>query len=209
MVQVRQSRDGEVKVAWAWPLGAGPGMPRVRWLSRGRHGLVQRRHYLSRSPKVRRSHPVMAQLRRVHHHLRLRMLVVLGHGRVRLGVRVALVRICSFMKTRGRCSRVMDRASVLLMTGALMGGRVICVLMLALLARMRLLARVVHIVVPYSISARQRASETWVPPERTALNGRRTLDGKNLIRGSPFGLRCGGKGLVLLRERRCGVAGAA
>lgn len=55
-------------------------------------------------------------------------------------------------------------------------GRPVCVLLLSLLARMRLLGRVVDIVVPDAIVARQRASDAWVPPERAALDGRRTLD---------------------------------
>ena len=53
-------------------------------------------------------------------------------------------------------------------------------LLLGLLARMRLLGRVADIVVPDAIVARQRASDAWVPPERAALDGRRTLDRKNL-----------------------------
>jgi hypothetical protein len=53
---------------------------------------------------------------------------------------------------------------------------------MALLDRTGHLARVVHIVVPDSIVARQRVSDAWVPPEPTALDGRRSLDGKNLGR---------------------------
>ena len=63
----------------------------------------------------------------------------------------------------------------------MMRRRPVCVLLLGLLARMRLLGRVVDIVVPDAIVARQRASDAWVPPERAALDGRRTLDGKNLV----------------------------
>ncbi|KAK6822924.1 hypothetical protein PG987_014469 [Apiospora arundinis] len=82
--------------------------------------------------------------------------------------------------------------------------RVVCVLRLALLllmllllllvlllllARMCILWRVTDIVVrPYSVVARQRVSDTWVPPERTALDGRRALNGKNLVDLSPSGL---------------------
>jgi hypothetical protein len=62
--------------------------------------------------------------------------------------------------------------------------------MLALLARMRLLWRVIDIVVrSYSVVARQRVSDAWGPPERTALAGRRVLYGKNLSDRSPAGLR--------------------
>lgn len=72
--------------------------------------------------------------------------------------------------------------------------RVVCVWSLALLARMRLLWGVIDIVVrPYSIVARQCAFDTWVPPERTALDGRRSLYRKNLMDWSPSGL--------LMRER--------
>lgn len=66
---------------------------------------------------------------------------------------------------------------------------VVSVLRLALLAWMRILGRVVDIVVrSYSIVARQRVSDTWVPPERTALDGRRTLDRKNLTNRAASGL---------------------
>jgi hypothetical protein len=60
---------------------------------------------------------------------------------------------------------------------------------LALLARMRLLRRVVDIVIwSHTVVARQRASNTWVPPERAALAGRRTLNRKNLMGLGPAGL---------------------
>jgi hypothetical protein len=68
--------------------------------------------------------------------------------------------------------------------------RVWMMVMLALLARMRVLWRVIDIVVrSYSVVARQRVSDAWGPPERTALAGRRVLYGKNLLDGSPAGLR--------------------
>lgn len=67
--------------------------------------------------------------------------------------------------------------------------RVVCVWCLALFARMRLLRGVIDIVVrPYSIVARQCAFDAWVPPERTALDGRRSLYRKNLMDWSPSGL---------------------
>jgi hypothetical protein len=67
--------------------------------------------------------------------------------------------------------------------------RVIWVRSLGLLPRMRLLRRVLDIVIrSYSVVARQRASDTWVPPERAALAGRRTLNGNNLWRASPVRL---------------------
>lgn len=68
--------------------------------------------------------------------------------------------------------------------------RIIWVRSLALLPRMRLLRRIVDIVIwSYTVVARQRASNTWVPPERTALAGRRTLNRNNLSESSPAGLR--------------------
>jgi hypothetical protein len=55
--------------------------------------------------------------------------------------------------------------------------RIIWVRSLGLLPRMRLLWRIVDIVIgSHTVVARQRASNTWVPPERTALAGRRTLN---------------------------------
>ena len=61
---------------------------------------------------------------------------------------------------------------------------------LGLLARMRLLWRVLDIVIwSNTVVARQRASDTWVPPERTALAGRRALNRNNLAQSSPAGLR--------------------
>ena len=72
--------------------------------------------------------------------------------------------------------RMLQRVTTVVMMG------VVCVWSLALLARMRLLGRIVDIVVcSYSVVARQRVSDAWVPPERTALDGRRTLGGKNLM----------------------------
>lgn len=67
--------------------------------------------------------------------------------------------------------------------------RAIPVWLLALIARMRVLWRVVDMVVcSYSVVARQRVSATWVPPERAALAGSPSLNGKNLIDWSPVGL---------------------
>jgi len=55
--------------------------------------------------------------------------------------------------------------------------RIIWVRSLGLFARMRLLWCVVDIVIwSYTVVARQRASNAWVPPERTALAGRRALN---------------------------------
>ena len=77
--------------------------------------------------------------------------------------------------------------------------RVVCVGRLVLLARMRVLWGVIDIVVrSYSVVARQRASDAWVPPERTALAGRRALNRKNLKGGCPAGQR---------RERLGGLRG--
>lgn len=49
------------------------------------------------------------------------------------------------------------------------------------------------VVRPYSVVARQCVSDAWVPPERTALDGRRTLYGENWVNLSPSGLL--GRGL--------------
>lgn len=94
------------------------------------------------------------------------------------GVRVAMVGFRNAMEAGSRNSRVVDRSSMVLMR-RLMRWMAINLLRLALLARMRVLARIIHIV-PDSIVSRQRASDTWVPPERAALNGRRDLDRENL-----------------------------
>ena len=84
---------------------------------------------------------------------------------------------------------VEGRRPGMLKRGAVVVG-IICVRSLGLLGRMRLLWRVIDIVVwSYTVVARQRASDTWVPPERTALAGRRTLNGNNLMSLSPAGLR--------------------
>ncbi|KAK0738264.1 hypothetical protein B0T18DRAFT_421638 [Schizothecium vesticola] len=45
------------------------------------------------------------------------------------------------------------------------------------------------VVLLYTVVARQCASDTWVPPERAALAGRRALNGENWLGGSPAGLR--------------------
>jgi hypothetical protein len=113
----------------------------------------------------------MAHVSRVHQHLVRMVRVVLGHGGM-----VPMRPAGLLMKTACGRTGMVQRASVLMVMG-----RVVSVLRLALLARMRLLGRIIDIVVPYSVVARQRASDTWVPPERTALDGRRTLNGKNLV----------------------------
>lgn len=78
----------------------------------------------------------------------------------------------------------------------------VTVLMLALLARMRFLWRVTDIVVrSYSVVARHRVSDTWVPPERTALDGRRYLNRKNWMYWCPSGQR------LRRRLRRWGPGG--
>lgn len=129
----------------------------------------------------------MVQVRGVHQHRVLVVLMVLRHGRV---VRVVTpgMRLWSVMKTARRRSRVVERRLVRVMVR----GRLVRVLLLVLLARMRLLCRVVDIVVSDAIVARQRASDAWVPPERAALDGRRTLDRKNLMWRGPLGQ--GGRG---------------
>lgn len=63
------------------------------------------------------------------------------------------------------------------------GGRVICGVNLPLVSRRRELTRVVHIV-SMSIVIRQRGLDAWIPPERSALNGRRSVDGNNVRYGA-------------------------
>lgn len=93
---------------------------------------------------------------------------------------VLLLMRCRFVQRR--------RASMLERRPMMMG--IIAMRSLALLGRMRLLWRVVDIVVwSYTVVARQRASDTWGPPERTALAGRRALNGENWLELSPAGLR--------------------
>lgn len=104
--------------------------------------------------------------------VRRRMMVLLRHGRV--------MRFCrAFMENRG--PRMVYGGPMML--------RAIPVGLLALIARMRVLWRVVDIVVcSYSVVARQCVSATWVPPERAALAGSRSLNRKNLTDWSPVGL---------------------
>lgn len=113
--------------------------------------------------------------------------VVLGHGVVRVGRRRLMKTPLGRMLVEWMVAAVVLVLVVLLMRVLVVG--VVVLWRLALLARMRLLGRVVDIVVwPYSVIARQRVSDAWVPPERTALDGRRTLRRKNLVDGRPPGL---------------------
>lgn len=90
--------------------------------------------------------------------------VMLGHSVLSMGRR--------FME--GGRPLVLEGRTVVLM--------IIWVGRLVLVARMRVLCGIVDIVVRcYSVVARQCASNAWVPPERTALAGRRALNGKNLM----------------------------
>ena len=59
---------------------------------------------------------------------------------------------------------------------------------LALPFRLRCLGCVIDIVMPDPIVGCQVAVDASVPPERTALDGRRSLDGKNLRSRRPSGL---------------------
>ncbi|KAK2062430.1 hypothetical protein LY76DRAFT_602515 [Colletotrichum caudatum] len=98
--------------------------------------------------------------------LLLLLLLLLLHGLV-----MRMVACGRFMESGRMGCSVMERAPVMMMRGRC----VITMLLLTLVARMRLGCRIVDIVVPYSVVARQRASDAWVPPERTALDGRRTM----------------------------------
>lgn len=102
-------------------------------------------------------------MRRIHEDRVVVGGVVLRHG-------VVSMRLRRLMKTS--LGRVLERVAAVVVMG------VVWMWSLALLARMRLLGRVVDIVVrSYSVIARQRVSDAWVPPERTALDGRRALRG--------------------------------
>ncbi len=81
------------------------------------------------------------------------------------------------------------------------GGRVICGVDLPLVSSGRELARVVHIV-SISIVVRQRGLDAWIPPERSALNGRRSVDGNNVRYGAPEtgDLGGGGRRALLYKE---------
>ena len=177
MFEVRHSSDRHVELAGTRSLGPRSMKLLVLSLTWCRHGLVDWCNDLPRWREVRLPKAVMSHMGRIHHKLRRRLLVMLRHDLV-WGMRVAMVGIRNSMEAGSRDSRMMDRCSVLLMR-VLVSGSIINVLRLALLARLRVLARIIHIV-PYSIVSRQRASDTWVPPERTALDGRRKLDRKNL-----------------------------
>jgi hypothetical protein len=86
--------------------------------------------------------------------------------------------------------RLVERGRPAMLKRAAMVVRIIWVRGLALLPRMRLLRSVIDIVIwSYTVIARQRASDAWVPPERTALAGRRALNRNNLSESSPAGLR--------------------
>lgn len=177
LLQVGYPGNRKVKVVGPRTLHPGT-MGRMRCLRRRAEGRVERRDHRARRSEVRlaKMMPRMAQVRRIHQHRVLMMRVVLRHGWV---VRVVTpgVRFRSVMEAARRPSGVVERRLVLVMVR----GRPVSVLLLGLLARMRLLGRVVDIVVPDAIVARQRASDAWVPPERAALDGRRRLDRKNLV----------------------------
>lgn len=80
--------------------------------------------------------------------------------------------------------RMLERAPVVVMV------RIIRVRSLGLFPRMRLLRRVVDIVVgSHTVVARQRVSNTWIPPERAALAGCRTLNRNSLLRTGPRGAK--------------------
>jgi len=186
LLQLGHAGDRQVELVRARALDAGrrPLRRRHGRVQRGDHGVGRR----ARPAKVRRarvaqvtSARVAAHLGRVHQHL----VGVMGGGMVvrqRMVRLVLVVLVWRFVEGRG--PGVVERAPVVV--------RIISVGRRVLLARMRVLWRVIDIVVrSYSVVARQRASDTWVPPERTALAGRRALNGKNLIDLSPAGLRRG------------------
>lgn len=109
----------------------------------------------------------MAHVRGIHQHLvgvvLVLVLVVLRHG----GMVTAVMPMVPPSRFR-QAGSMAQRPTVV-------GGQVVSVLLMALIGRVRLLHRVVDIVVPHSVVARQRACYAWVPPEQIALAGRRTL----------------------------------
>jgi hypothetical protein len=110
-----------------------------------------------------------------------------GEDRVRV-VGGGVVRLQAVVRWMGR--RLVERGRPAMLKRGPMMVRIISVRSLGLLPRMRLLRRVVDIVIwSHTVVARQRASNTWVPPERTALAGRRILNRDNLEGPSPAGLR--------------------
>jgi hypothetical protein len=117
----------------------------------------------------------------VHQHL-----VMVGRLVVRRHAMVRRLRVMMLRLVMEPCRPAMAKRGTVVM-GCV---RVWVMVMLALLARMRVLWRVIDIVVrSYTVVARQRVSDAWGPPERTALAGRRVLYGKNLSDGGPTGLR--------------------
>lgn len=166
----------------------------MHWLAGSRQTRVHWRNHGAWGGKVTRPrrHTMVSHMRRIHHKLRRGVLVVM------------LCHDCMLMRraadARGRGAWVVDRSLVLMLLMWMMmllllllllglGRRVIGVLLLGLLAWERGLGRVVDMIVPDSVVSRQRGFETWVPPERTALDGCRRLGGRNLM-GDPLGRRC-------------------
>lgn len=168
------------------------------------HIRIHRRHHATRRPKLRRSHTMVSHLGRVHQELRRRvLLVMLRHDGV-LRVRSSLV-MARLVKPLGNGPLMLDGGLVLLRVRMLLmlgRRRVKGVLLLALFSRMRVLARVVDMIVSDPVVSRQRGFETWIPPERTALDGCRGLGRKNLM-GGPLGL--GWRVLEVPERRRGGV----
>lgn len=86
------------------------------------------------------------------------------------------------------------------------GGRVVGLVDSSRVARRGELLRVVHMVCRGSVMVRQGAFGAWIPPERGALNGRRSLDGDNYCRGGPLGLRLSGKDVNAKSKAACAAA---
>ena len=185
LLKVRNTGNRQVKLVRSLPLktprAMGWGQRRIQ---RGHHGVRRRSRATvvlrSRMTHVARS-GMPAHVARIHQHL---VMVRRGVVRRHAMVRGLLVMVLRLVVEPSRAAMAKSGSVVM----GLVGVRVM--VMLALLDRMRVLWRVIDIVVrSYSVVARQRVSDAWGPPERTALAGRRVLYGKNLLDGGPAGLR--------------------
>jgi len=185
LLKIRNAGNRQVKLVWSLPFET----PCAMGWSQGRvqrcHHRVRRRSRGAVVLRPRMAHVASsgmpAHVARVHQHLvMVRRGVVCRHAMVR-GLLVMMLRL---VVQPSRAAMAKSGSVVMGLVG------VWVMVMLALLDRMRVLWRVIDIVVrSYSVVARQRVSDAWGPPERTALAGRRVLYGKNLLDGGPAGLR--------------------
>jgi hypothetical protein len=182
--------DGYVQVIQTWSFQSIWSM--LAWALRyGWHVRIHRRNDRWWPAVAGLSKAMIPHLRSVHQHLwrMMRMLLVLRHRRM-LCWWNGLMLLSMFTESWCRKSGMMDGAPwlllLLLLLLLLMGVMllmvrrcIVRVVLLAVVASMRVMTRIVHTEVSYSIVARQRVADAWVPPERTALDGRRAKGGKN------------------------------